>query len=43
MSVAISQLIPKKKQIQLADLEGRRLAVDGFNFIYAFWPQFVVR
>ena len=35
MGVAISQLIPKK-QIQLADLAGQRLAVDAFNFIYAF-------
>jgi flap endonuclease-1 len=35
MGVAISQLLPKK-QIQLVDLAGKWLAVDAFNFIYAF-------
>lgn len=35
MGVAISQLLPKK-QIQLAELAGKWLAVDAFNFIYAF-------
>ena len=35
MGVAISQLLPKK-QIQPADLAGKWLAVDAFNFIYAF-------
>jgi flap endonuclease-1 len=35
MGVAISKLLPKK-QIQLADLAGNWLAVDAFNFIYAF-------
>jgi flap endonuclease-1 len=35
MGVAISQLLPKK-QIPLADLAGKWLAIDAFNFIYAF-------